>query len=570
MYPPRFRLRALIATVLAGVLVASVLGYFYLLEIAHHTKSLYHTTLGTSEARKHQAQQFWGSVFNTITQCQPRAYHARVVAEEKGEKPEEVVRFNKDSPRWNDWSRLALEQNYDIDDDVVADFKRNHDNYLALFPTELPSATYNQGLTGIVIIGGGKYSWLAYMALKNLRNLGLTLPVEFVLPTSDDYHLEQHLCEAVLPALNAKCVLVLETFGPIVSKKWKFKLYQYKLLALVVLSFQNVLMLDSDNFVIANPDYLMSSELFRLRGLITWPDYWNRRISPKWYDIVGVEVNNNRRVRYGRFPLAAGPGDNVLDEEADSISFHEMDGAIPDMLTELGQLAINKRTHAKTLLLSLYYNVYGPGLYYRMMSQGQAGEGDKDTFVAAAHVVKDPYYQVYTGIKTLGYFDSKHAFHGVGMGQADPLEDYDLFRLFEPIKPTGDETWALKKFPEGDERTSKLFSADRKPKKLFALHCNFPKMDPVELTKPDDRYNKWENRLNYKFYGDLKIERPRKDGTWETIDFELDKYHIMEEALCKDNLTFPHMAEMEPGKACEFAQNQIKFVEKKIREREGK
>ncbi|CAN3355917.1 alpha-1,2-mannosyltransferase Mnn2p [Diutina catenulata] len=545
---------------LAVILVSVALGYLFHLEIAHHTKTLYHTTVKTPEAPKHHAQEFWRQVFKAIDKCRPDAYRARLRAEKKGQAPDEVIRFNSDSPRWSDLSKVALDENYEIEDEIVSDFKRKHELFMGIFPTELSPYAYKEGSSGIVIIGGGKYSWLGYMALKNLRNLGSALPVEFILPTSNDYDLEKHLCENILPKLNAKCVLVSEILGPLVSKSWKFKSYQYKSLALVASSFQNVLMLDSDNFVMCNPDYLLKSELFREKGLITWPDYWRRQISPKWYDIVGVEVNNNRRVRYNRVPLKTSPGDNVSDEEADLIPYHEMEGSIPDMSTESGQLAINKKTHSKTILLSLYYNAYGPGLYYRMFSQGQAGEGDKDTFIAAAHVVKDSYYQVHTGIGTSGYFDSNGDFHGVAMAQAEPVEDYQLFLRFNPVEPSGEESIGSPKLNAADKLIDQSFSPDRKPKKLFAMHCNFPKLDPVELSMPDDRYNEYDNRLNYKFYGDLTVEKPRSDGTIEVVDFELDKYQIMEEALCQEKLRFPHMAEMDPDIACEFAKNQVAFV----------
>ncbi|KAK7679537.1 Golgi alpha-1,2- mannosyltransferase [Cerrena zonata] len=42
----------------------------------------------------------------------------------------------------------------------------------------------------------------------------------------------------------------------------------------------------------------------------------------------------------------------------------------------------------------MYYNYYGPDYYYPLLSQGAAGEGDKETFIAAAHKLKLPYYQV--------------------------------------------------------------------------------------------------------------------------------------------------------------------------------
>ena len=59
---------------------------------------------------------------------------------------------------------------------------------------------------------------------------------------------------------------------------------------------------------------------------------------------------------------------------------------------------------------------------------GALGEGDKDTFAAAA-LAGEKYYQVASSIRTLGYFDTTPGggFHGMAMAQKSSI-DYQLFQ----------------------------------------------------------------------------------------------------------------------------------------------
>ena len=71
-------------------------------------------------------------------------------------------------------------------------------------------------------------------------------------------------------------------------------------------------------------------------------------------------------------------------------SYHDCKGSIPEASSETGQLLINKNSF-QTLILAMYYNYYGPDYYYPFSVKG---EGDKETFIAAAHKLDLPYYQV--------------------------------------------------------------------------------------------------------------------------------------------------------------------------------
>lgn len=276
-----------------------------------------------------------------------------------------------------------------ISKETFNEFKQKHDSLLKELPPVISEVTYKPNSSGIIYVGGGKYSWLSYILLLALRETGSKLPVEIMLPTINDYEKELEFCDDLLPRLNASCVVIPSSLGSSVMSFWsnKFSSYQFKSLALMTTSFQNVLLLDSDNIVIENPDTFFESKLFREFGMITWPDYWERTISPLFYNISGVEVNERRRIRYNRLPFQVSPDDNLTKEESEEVPYHDLDGTVPDLSTESDQLFINKATHGRTLLLSLYYNIYGPGLYYKLFSLGEKGEGDKDTFSAAATVV---------------------------------------------------------------------------------------------------------------------------------------------------------------------------------------
>ena len=76
--------------------------------------------------------------------------------------------------------------------------------------------------------------------------------------------------------------------------------------------------------------------------MVLWPDYWERTISPEWYDIIGKPVVGNKQVRTGRFPVNI---HNMLTSELEinETRFHDLEGALPDLSTESGQVMFNKR-----------------------------------------------------------------------------------------------------------------------------------------------------------------------------------------------------------------------------------
>lgn len=281
--------------------------------------------------------------------------------------------------------------------------------------------------TGVVTVAGGRFFPPVITSIKMLRHSGSKLPVQVFLQSRAEY--EPEICEDFLPRINAECY-VIEDY---LRKEAPFSVthFQLKALAILLSSFESVLYLDSDCMPLRDPSKLLSSEPFLSTGLVTWPDYWKATEDPVFYRIAGLPS----------FP-----------------------SGMPARSTESGQILISKTKHIRTLLLAAYYNVFGPGYYYPILSQGALGEGDKETFLAAAVVLGNPYYRVRERVGTIGYHDEEGVFHGGAMVQHDPRDDY---KQHQSQKRGATET---------AEDNNKAMST--KPiVRPFFLHANYPKMN---------------------------------------------------------------------------------------------
>ena len=279
------------------------------------------------------------------------------------------------------------------------------------------------GGTGIVTVAGGRYFAPAILSIRMLRRTNSTLPVQVFLATPDEY--EPEICERVLPALNAECLVLSEHLSK--SNPFKVTPHLFKVLAITLSKFQKVLYLDSDCFPLRDPAELFSTKPFTSTGLLTWPDYWIATEDPTFYQIAGL----------AKFPTG-----------------------LPARSSEIGQFMIDKSKHLSTLLLAAYYNVFGPETYYPLLSQGSIGGGDKETFLASAAVLGKPFYRTNEHVGTIGYIDpTTSEFHGGAMIQYHP----------------GDEWLAL----HGNV-TEKEKLANKKPRPSF-LHANSPKMNVAHL-----------------------------------------------------------------------------------------
>ncbi|ABN64522.1 type II Golgi membrane protein [Scheffersomyces stipitis CBS 6054] len=508
------------------------------------------------------SQAFWNKIFTIISEAK--------VNITKDDLPKAVKFLAKSEQKEGPNTKEVLLSKAEISDDVFKEFKDKHDQFLDVLPLKISESAYKKGTRGVVMVGGGRFSWLSYLSLIALRETGSQLPVEIVMPKLQDYERELEFCNTILPKLKATCVVLHETLGDEIMEKWSsnFANYQFKSLSLLMSSFEQVLLLDSDNIILSNPDSIFETKLFKYYGMITWPDYWKRTISPKYYQIAGIDVNERKRVRFNRFPLnvATSPGENVDHEDMNNVPFHDLEGAMPDLSTESGQLIIDKSSHGRTLLLALYYNMYGPRLYYKLFSLGEQGEGDKDTFVAAATVTHQKFYQVKSFIQTFGYLDSEGRFQGVAMGQKDPLTDYDKFQD-KALKPIFNEESNPKSIPEQIDILQGVMDndfSDNNGVPIFAIHCNYPKLDPLQLLDRDDLFDKEKNRLRYRLYGSMSYKKFITTSSGERklakIDFEHEQWTHMRSILCEEKLHFVHFDKHNMDDICKFINNQVEFL----------
>lgn len=472
----------------------------------NHIKSSYQDG---EAAKLKKAHLYYDDVMKVIFEAKPDC--GKLTKYPKGGAPTERIDYERKS---DEFTEKHLSLFLQLDKFELRQMRASHKSVIKNLPDVTPEGLYNGD--GIVYVGGGKFNWLALLSIRNLRGLGCQLPVEVLIPSLEEYEIE--LCALVFPSLNAKCIhLPTALFDEDLkfANKFAFLGYQYKSLAIILSSFENILLLDSDNIPVQSPTNLFTQEPFISRGLIVWPDFWHRTTSPHYFKIAGSEVSKTRilpkyHVRTGDYIEQT----NLVSMDWGMRPLHERFGAIPNPSSESGQLMISKKTHMKALLLALYYNVYGPGYYYPLFSQGTPGEGDKETFLAGTVVTKKPFYQVLTYLAALGNV-RKDAFNGNAMGQFNPVEDYKWNEEKKELR---------KKLLEADYNgaSEKL----ERPTMMF-VHANTPKLDPWKMLNDEDNIDKEGNR--YRLYGNgMKL---RTGG-----DMEQNQWKYMEELLCKKKL----------------------------------
>ena len=315
----------------------------------------------------------------------------------------------------------------------VATMKEAHRKFVDAISRNPPVLPYKPHTRGLVSTAGGEYLPVLVISLRMLRRTGATLPMEVFLADWTEY--EGYICDVVLPSLNAQCVVLSDILDAVPGSHTTVEKYQYKPLAMLFTSFEDILFLDADAFPLNNPEILFTSEPFTSKGLITWPDFWGPTASPLYY-----EISQQKQ-----------PAPNLRQS------------------TESGEVLISRKSHLRTLLLCTYYNFWGPSYYYPLLTQGAAGEGDKETFLAAANMLNEPFYQVRSPIHALGRHKNGE-FSGSTMVQYNPISDY---------------TSTIHKKKTGQSSIP------------FFVHANFPKFNPAmifELNGPaitdDGRYTR--------------------------------------------------------------------------------
>lgn len=357
----------------------------------------------------------------------------------------------------------------DLKIDTFGKFRKTH-----------PTWTEYSKSKGYVLIGGEKYSWLSYLVVKQIRATGGILPIEVFIPSEEDY--EHTFCEEILPSYNARCNVLDSTIAELMLNVVKIGGYQFKMLAILQSNFENVMYMDSDLFPVRNVEHLFTSKLYEDKGLFLWPDAWTRTTNPYFHQIAEHPVVE-KKIMYSKIDEVNTEKHNkklppLLLYNFKTSNFHDFEGALPNPTSEAGILVINKTSHKRTMLLALYYNLFGPDFYYPLLTQGSAGEGDKETFIAAATVMNEPYFQTPKLFKWIGYESAdEQKFVSKALGHYDPLTA-----------------------KEEDENSQLLF-----------MHCSYPKY-----------YTDWFYNNHDLIYKDKKTHIRMYEGVYENVGYDVD------------------------------------------------
>ena len=290
---------------------------------------------------------------------------------------------------------------------------------LEMFRKQIPA--YPEGGyagRGVLLTGGGvKHFGGAVVVFATLRKQGCTLPGELWVTAAERRDMPAAVVEALETQLGA-AVRVLPASG-----KGELGGFAAKTGTLMLSSFQEVLFLDSDNVPITDACELFETAEYKSTGAVLWPDFWPASPAPELQTITGVAELLN--------------------------STHET-----------GQMVFDKQRAWRPLMVAAYFNMLGPGLYYKLFTD-EVGEGDKETFPHAFLVEGLPEYTVPHPVTSVGaYFavDGEQRHTGYAMLQRRPdgepvflhqnIFKTTFFNL--PDKPRGSRPKKLGFFSDGE------------------------------------------------------------------------------------------------------------------------
>ncbi|OJD11493.1 hypothetical protein AJ78_07747 [Emergomyces pasteurianus Ep9510] len=318
---------------------------------------------------------------------------------------------------------------------------------------------------GVVYTAGGSYLPVLVSSLRMLRRTGSNLPVELFLKDHNEY--ESSICDEVIPSLNGRCVVLSDILGAAMppsdgdapdgdgnqQPKIEIAHYQLKIFAILFSSFEEIVWLDADCFPLHQPEEHLDSNPFKLTGMVTWPDFWISTVSSQYY--------------------------NISRQKVPSMGLRAS--------SETGQILLSKKTHPITLLLSAYYNYYGPSHYFPLLSQGAPGEGDKETFLHAASAAGEPFYATSEGVRAVGHAkgDDGSDIAGSAMVQFDPSDEYRNYQLSLTSKHNNKYN---KHNNNNNYNKIKIINIKNDipitPPRVSFIHAHFPKFNPATVFDP--------------------------------------------------------------------------------------
>lgn len=285
----------------------------------------------------------------------------------------------------------------------IEDLKESHQRVVDILPDSVASDAFTG--RGIVTTGGGTYFPMVLNLIKWVRDQDPDIPIEVFMLDASEY--EPEYCDHLFPSLNVECIVADDVFGDKLSKKLKSK-FALKPLAMLASKFDDIYFTDADSFPLLDVNSIFDWEVYKDVGYILNRDYWPRTTSPHYYEIAN-------------HPL----GERVHGDNSSKVLLQEdRENAMIGASSESGQIFVNKAKHIRSLMLAMYYNLYGVGVYFPIFIMGNYGAGDKDTYVPAATICNETFFQTKEPPIELGqwYNDKYDKFV---MVQPDPRDDYE-------------------------------------------------------------------------------------------------------------------------------------------------
>ncbi|KGK40244.1 hypothetical protein JL09_g568 [Pichia kudriavzevii] len=328
-----------------------------------------------------------------------------------------------------DVSETELKELEDFSPEIIKQLKVNHRKIVSFIPKEIHVEGYCG--SGYVTIGGGNNDYKSMLLIKQLRETGAKYPIEVIIPPF--YEPNLNLCDNIFPSYDATCVSMNGIFGKKNLQKLRYNSKLIGTLAIIASSFENALFISPDTIPLHNPDHLFEGKVISQFGLIVWPSVYRTSITPSYYEISDIQVENNPvRILNDRWVSPEDIHQHLQakaqrDHENTQLSFHDLKGTSSDYAATSDLLLINKRKNLDVLLLMLYYTNDGPSRYFPLLN-AVSSKGNGDYIVAAAHYFKKPYYQLFKTADKIGEEINSLTQVTSITGHYDPNEDYELLK----------------------------------------------------------------------------------------------------------------------------------------------
>lgn len=229
---------------------------------------------------------------------------------------------------------------------------------------------------GIAIVVFDRVLESVYASVKSLREMGCVLPIElwFIREETDPHHV-------ILKTLVQDHGAFLREIKDPRASRFYTKNY-----AVFYSAFDEVLLLDADNFAVRDPTYLFTTPAFLDSGALFWPDFWRFKKS-------------------------------IFNIQPTSFVWEVLDLDPVDMFEqESGQVLIDRRRHLAAMNAMMYY-AFNPTLLESM----RLVWGDKDLFRFAWLKTQSSFHMIQMPPGAAGTkLADRNVFCGVTMVQHDP------------------------------------------------------------------------------------------------------------------------------------------------------